>query len=311
MTKSTVILPLAKVMIAAAWADGSITNEEINNLKDLLFQIPDMTAKDWAELDIYIDSPVGEAERARLVGNLQSSLTDRKDQELALTMIDQLAHADGEIPEEEEAVVEEIKAAIREANANRLVNIGRFLGNSVRRRSQSTQSAPNRELYLEDFQKNRIFYNISRRLELNESQIEIPEPELRRLSLAGGLMARVAFVDGDVQVGEFDSMVEAIQDQWGLSDIHSALVVEVAVSEIGKGMDYYQLTRRFFLLTTEDERLRFINVLFAVADGDGRISYEETEEIRAIANVLKLTHKQFIAAKMLAIGQKNTPVAFN
>lgn len=311
MTKSTVILPLAKVMIAAAWADGSITNEEINNLKDLLFQIPDMTAKDWAELDIYIDSPVGEAERARLVVNLQSSLTDRKDQELALTMIDQLAHADGEIPEEEEAVVEEIKAAIREANANRLVNIGRFLGNSVRRRSQSTQSAPNRELYLEDFQKNRIFYNISRRLELNESQIEIPEPELRRLSLAGGLMARVAFVDGDVQVGEFDSMVEAIQDQWGLSDIHSALVVEVAVSEIGKGMDYYQLTRRFFLLTTEDERLRFINVLFAVADGDGRISYEETEEIRAIANVLKLTHKQFIAAKMLAIGQKNTPVAFN
>ena len=39
-------------------------------------------------------------------------------------------------------------------------------------------------------------------------------------------------------------------------------------------------------------------MLFAVADGDGRVSYEEIEEVRAIANVLKLTHRQFIDAKL-------------
>jgi hypothetical protein len=65
MAKPNVIKALAKVMIAAAWSDGSITVDEVNSLKDLLFQLP-MTASDWAELDIYLDAPVGEAS-ARLV----------------------------------------------------------------------------------------------------------------------------------------------------------------------------------------------------------------------------------------------------
>ncbi|MGB2911413.1 MAG: TerB family tellurite resistance protein, partial [Anaerolineales bacterium] len=50
--------------------------------------------------------------------------------------------------------------------------------------------------------------------------------------------------------------------------------------------------------TTAEQRVRFLDVLFAVADGDGRVSYEETEEIRLIAKMLKLTHRQFIDAKL-------------
>jgi len=75
-------------------------------------------------------------------------------------------------------------------------------------------------------------------------------------------------------------------------------VAEIAFSELAKGMDYYRLSREFFKLTTEEERVRFLDVLFAVAAGDGGVSYLETEEIRAIANVQKLTHKQFIDAKL-------------
>jgi uncharacterized tellurite resistance protein B-like protein len=63
-------------------------------------------------------------------------------------------------------------------------------------------------------------------------------------------------------------------------------------------LDYYRLSRRFFESTTEDERVHFMDALFAVADGDSGVSYEEIEEIRTIAIVLKLTHKQFIDAKL-------------
>ena len=62
LATSNIVMPLAKVMIATAWADGTIQNDEINSLKDLLFQLHGMTAADWAELDIYIESPVGEAD---------------------------------------------------------------------------------------------------------------------------------------------------------------------------------------------------------------------------------------------------------
>ena len=100
MANSKVINALAKVMIAAAWADGSISNDEMNSLKDLLFQLPDMTASDWAELEIYIDSPVGEAERTRLVVELQDALQTPADKSLAVNAIDEMVHADGALYQE-------------------------------------------------------------------------------------------------------------------------------------------------------------------------------------------------------------------
>jgi len=298
VSESNAVMALAKVMIAAAWADGSINNDEMNSLKDLLFQLPEMTASDWAELDIYIETPIGDAERDRLVTDLQASLKSSQDKELALTMIDELVEADGEITADEQASVDEIKAAIKDANVGVLGSMGNFLGSSVNRRSKAVTEAPNRELYMDDYVKNKVYYSVSRRLELEETGIDIPEAELRRLSLAGGLMARVAYVDHEVQEGEFDSMVSAIQNNWNLSDLEAALVAETAVSTITKGLDYYRLSRRFFESTTEDERVHFMDALFAVADGDSGVSYEEIEEIRTIATVLKLTHKQFIDAKL-------------
>ena len=295
MANSRVISALAKVMIAAAWADGSINNDEMNSLKDLLFQLPDMTASDWAELEIYIDSPVGESERARLVVELQDALQTPADKSLAVNAIDEMVHADGALSQEEEAVAREIIAAVEDVNVGVFGRMGRLL---VTSRSQAVQNAPNRELYLEDFEKNKIYFNISRRLELDNAEIDLPDRELRKLSLAGGLMARVAYVDREIREGEFESMVSAIQTHWKLSDIESALVAEVAVNEIGKDMDYYRLSRGFFESTTERERVHFVDVLFAVADGDGFISNAEIEEIRTIATVLKLTHKQFINAKL-------------
>ncbi|MGW8227000.1 MAG: tellurite resistance TerB family protein, partial [Anaerolineales bacterium] len=149
--KTDAIKALAKVMIAAAWADGEISIEEMNSLKDLLFQLPEMTASDWAELDIYIETPVGDAERTRLVADLQASLRTSQDKELAMAMIDELVGADGDISAEERASVNEIKAAIKEANAGVLGSMGNFLGGSVNRRSKAVSAAPNRELYLDDY----------------------------------------------------------------------------------------------------------------------------------------------------------------
>lgn len=298
MSKPNVIKALAKVMIAAAWADGSVNVDEVNSLKDLLFRLPGMTASDWAELDIYLDAPIGEAERARLVAELQSALATSQDKALAIAALDEVVSVDGKISEEEQRTIEEIKSAIQSANTGVFGKMGKLMGNSVNRRTQAVENAPNRELHLEDFVKNRIFYQVNRRLELGETSIHLPEDQLRKLSLAGGLMARVAYLDGEVEEGEFDTMVRAIQANWGISDLEAALVAEIAVSEITKGLDYYRLSRQFFESTTEEERVRFLDVLFAVADGDGGVSYPETEEIRMIANGLKLTHMQFIDAKL-------------
>jgi uncharacterized tellurite resistance protein B-like protein len=298
MANENTIKTIAKVMIAAAWADGSVSPEEINSLKDLLFQLPDMTASDWSELDIYIETPVGEAERIRLEEELLAQLTTPEDKALAIAALNEVVSADGRVSDSERAVLEEIKPMIESADVAILGPLSRLIRGSINRRSQEAANAPNREVYLEDFTHNKIFYLVSRRLELKSEDISVSEPVLRKLSLAGGLMAYVAYVDQEVTEAEFDAMADILEAKWGASTVEAALVAEVAVSETSKGLDIYRLSREFFETTTAEQRVRFLDVLFAVADGDGRVSYEETEEIRLIAKMLKLTHRQFIDAKL-------------
>ena len=56
MADKQFIMDLAKLVIAAAWADGELTNEEVNALKDLLFMLPDLSGEEWLGLELYMDS---------------------------------------------------------------------------------------------------------------------------------------------------------------------------------------------------------------------------------------------------------------
>jgi uncharacterized tellurite resistance protein B-like protein len=105
-------------------------------------------------------------------------------------------------------------------------------------------------------------------------------------------------VDRQVTDAEHELILQALQVHWGLSSLEAHVVAEAALSEISQGMDYFRLTRQFFECTTEEERLGFLDVLFAITAGDEGATFEEIEEIRSIANVLKLTHQQFIDAKL-------------
>jgi uncharacterized tellurite resistance protein B-like protein len=298
MPKPRMIMALAKVMIAAAWTDGSVAHEEINSLKDLLFHLPGMTARDWSELEIYLETPVGPDERARLVLELQEALSSRKDRELAISALEDLIQADGGVSAREGAVFKEIQSALEDINTGIFGQLGRVISAPVQRRSDAVAHAPNREIFLDDFIQNKIFYLLKQHLRSDDLKLDLPENILRKLSLAGGLMARVAFVDREITGGEFENIAAALQTHFGLEREPSGFVAEVSVSTVAKDLDYYRLSREFFEHTTEDERVHFLDVLFAVAAADGIVSHQEMEEIQSISNVLKLTHKQFIDAKL-------------
>lgn len=298
MSNATTIKSLAKVLVAAAWADGAITNEEINSLKDLLFHLPGMTAKDWDEINIYVESPVDEAERQRLIADLQAKCSSPAEQAEALQALDQMVQADGSVSEAEQAVVDEIRAALQTGQPASPQRWHLFTRKRVEQRTQTVQNAPNREIHMDDFVKNKIYYHVSQRLPQVDAAVQISESDLRKLSLAGGLLARVAYVDRQVSDGEYQTIVTVLQTAWGLSLAAAGVVAQIAVSEIGKDLDYYRLSRQFFESTSEDERVRFLDALFAVTTGDGHTSEEEIEEVRAIAMGLLLSHEQFIAAKL-------------
>jgi uncharacterized tellurite resistance protein B-like protein len=298
MADSNIIISLAKVMVAAAWTDGVITNDEMNSLKDLLFHMKGMTAKDWAKIDIYLDSPVEEAERQRLVNDLLASLASPADRDLAIQSLEQLSLIGGEVGEAEQAAIQEIKDELQNGRSGEASRWRLFTRGQMNGRSQTISQAPNRELAMDDFINNKIYYDLTRNLASRNAPQKLPEEKLRKLSLAAGLMARVTFVDGQVTEVEKQGITQALEKFWSVSPVEAELVAELAVSEIVSGLDYYRLTRQFFECTTEAERVAFLDALFAAATGDGRASYDEIEEIRSVAIGLLLNHQQFIDAKL-------------
>lgn len=297
MANRNLIMTLAKVIIAAAWADGEINNDEINSLKDLLFRIPELTIQQWAELDIYIETPVSAEERNRLVEDLQAAIFSNGDKQLAINTLQEVIEADGQITEDERQVFAEIRNAIENADTGIVGALSGLMRSPLQRRS-SAANAYNRERYMEDFIKNKVFYGIRRRLDLGEAKLNIPEADLRKLSLAGGLLGLVAHASDGIDKKEFDTIHDALKKTWNTTDEAAALVAEVATDPTSANLDYLRTAREFFGLCTRDELLTFIDLLFEVAVADGMVSNAEIEQIRAISRSLLLSHEEFIQAKL-------------
>ncbi|MFN2224279.1 MAG: TerB family tellurite resistance protein [Candidatus Promineifilaceae bacterium] len=177
----------------------------------------------------------------------------------------------------------------------------RLLGGAMQRRRAAVAGAPNREKYYDDFIKNKVFYAVGQRLQVDPADLGLSEQELRRLSLVGGLMAKIAHLDRQVTDDEFANMVAIFQDIWGVTREAATFVVEVAISAVDVTYDTFRMMRELATAASVEERRHVIELLFAISAADGAMSLDEIEEIRVIARGLNLTHKDFIDAKLKVI----------
>lgn len=297
MASERLLMTLGKVIAAVAWADGEVTHEEINSLKDLMLALPDMTILDWAELEIYLETPVSAAERARLVDALQDAVRNGSDRALVVKALKDVVNADGEVSDAEKEVLNDISDVL-ESGRGLAGSLGRLVDGALGRRSAAARTAPNREEWFDAYVKNKVFYDVRRRLDAGETDLDIPDEKLRKLSLAGGMMAQIAQLEDGVNEAEFNAIVEILQRDWELSKPEAMFVTQVAVSEKVANMDPFRLRRSFLDMYTAAEHERFLDVLFDIAAADGMVTVEEIEEIRKISKSLLLSHQQFIAAKL-------------
>lgn len=305
MTSEALVDSLAKLIIAAAWVDNDLTPEEVSSLRDLMFQYygtvieeTDFAPSGWTQFEMYLDSPVGPAERERLESELQAALHSRKDKEIALAAVRAMVQADGVVTDEERAVLEEIEAAIDAVDVGAFGQIGGAVRGALARRSDAMADAPNRERYYDEYLKNKVYYDVATRLEVSEGKLDISDEDLHKLSAAGGLMAKVAVVDREVSHDELEAMMKIMSRRWAVNRDAAAFVAEVAIAEVSPELDYLRLTREFVENTTPAERSQFIDVLFEVADGDGYVSEEEIEEIYRIGRSLLLSRQSVTEAKL-------------
>ena len=292
------IMDLAKLLIAAAWADGELQNEEINALKDLLFNLEDVSGDEWSQLEIYMDSPVSSEEREDLLWTVLEKIKSEEEKELVVGTLEKLFQADGVVTEEEQAVLEEIKEGVLGVNIGLLARLSQMIKATVTERGETYKSAAQRESQVDDYIENTIYYKLKSESEKKGIKIELPGQEVRKICLAAGLLARISAVDSEISDDEKKAIKQVLSEEWDLSERQAQIVTQISCDRTLQGLDYFRLSRGFFECTTLDERRNFIKCLFKIANASDKTSYDETEQIRRISNSLKLTHKDFIEAKL-------------
>ncbi len=298
MNRQHLVLDLSKLVIAAAWADGKMCNDEKNALKDLLFHLDEVSGEDWAILSMYMESPVSEAEREVLLERVIGALRSGSDKEFALQTLEHLFQSDGGMCADEEKLMEELKGAISGASTHVFAGFGRALKGTLGKRSKAVADSVLRESASEDYIKNTLYYDLQRKQEATGAKLSKSEDELRKLCLATGLLARVAHVDNEIDADEQKAIKAILAEDWGLKREEAGLLTELACDRTSLGLDYFRLTNGYFENTEIKERRNFLVTLFKVANSSNKTDVEEMEEIRKIATSLKLHHSDFIAAKM-------------
>lgn len=112
-------------------------------------------------------------------------------------------------------------------------------------------------------------------------------------------LSRVARADLKISEEETHQMVEILVRLGQMHQTQADLIVSIAKkqSQLLAGTENYLISRVFLETTSRQQQEHLLECLFAVAASDESISFEENQEIRQIAEELKIEHHDFIAIR--------------
>src|SRR5262249_44904772 len=112
-----------------------------------------------------------------------------------------------------------------------------------------------------------------------------------------GLMGIVAQADGEIAPQEMDEIRRRLRDIGGFESETLDTLLAIIQEESVRGLDRSRLVSEYTSSLGFDERLRLLDLLFAVA-ADGGLTHAELEELRGISAAMHLSHAQYINSKL-------------
>jgi uncharacterized tellurite resistance protein B-like protein len=127
----------------------------------------------------------------------------------------------------------------------------------------------------------------------------IPSGRRRYVACFAYILTRSARADQDVSADESREMARVVAEHAQVPIAQAAEAVRLAAIQARRsgGTDDFVVTREFDALATHAEKLTLVNALFAVSSVDESIVTVEDNEIRRIANELKIEHADYIAVR--------------
>ena len=114
------------------------------------------------------------------------------------------------------------------------------------------------------------------------------------------LLIEMMRMDGDITEPERRRVAQALEKKFALQPENMVELLQLAEEQAHEATDYYQFTALIKNRFNAEEKERLIEHLWTVAYADGELHRYEEHLVRKIADLLHVSHKSFIAAKLRA-----------
>jgi len=117
---------------------------------------------------------------------------------------------------------------------------------------------------------------------------------------AAMLLLEVAWADQNITDEELKATRDAVQAMFGLSSEQVQALVDRAKTEHDTAISMYPFTRAVNESLSMEDKRNLILLLWRLAGADNDVDVHEEYTIRRIADLLYVSHEDFIAAKLEA-----------
>lgn len=121
------------------------------------------------------------------------------------------------------------------------------------------------------------------------------------------LLLEMMRMDNELKDEERQAIVATLQAQFSLEDDRIETLMALAEQEAHEANDYYQFTSLINKHCDHVQKTRIIENLWHVAMVDGHLDAHELHLMRKLADLLYISHADYVAAKQRARESANLP----
>lgn len=132
----------------------------------------------------------------------------------------------------------------------------------------------------------------------NEQPTQMQEHDLK--TAVAALLIEVMRADTQQQDDELKTLTFTLKKYFELPDAEVDELMQSAGKSLDEAIDYFQFSKQINNQCSAQQRIEIIELLWRLAYADGELDPQEEYVIRRVANLLYVTHEDFIAAKLAA-----------
>lgn len=132
----------------------------------------------------------------------------------------------------------------------------------------------------------------------NKLAVDTEENIDHQLRLAtAALMIEMMLDDGEVHEAEEKILIQKLQGTFELGKDETEELFDLAHEEVKQAVDYHQFTTLIAKNFSQTQKIKVIENLWAVAYADNELDQFEELMVRRIADLIYVTHSEFMQAK--------------